>query len=119
MLIEGRGVVCDLKTARAWFKRAADSGMSDFQVALAEMMLNGRGGPACAAAALDLFEKAAAKGHAGAMFALGVLHADAMACPQTGKSLNGDSGLCRYLTSGVAGDPDDQEARLRLERAVA
>jgi TPR repeat protein len=73
MLVEGRE--CDLKAARAWFTRAADSGMSDAQVALAEMMLNGRGGPASTAGALELFEKAAAKGHAGAMFAVGALHA--------------------------------------------
>jgi TPR repeat protein len=54
MLVEGRGVVCDLKAARAWFTRAADSGMADAQVALAEMMLNGRGGPVSTAAALEL-----------------------------------------------------------------
>jgi TPR repeat protein len=58
-----------------------ESGMSDAQVALAEMMLNGRGGPASAAAALDLFKKAAAKGHAGAMFALGVVHAGGHGMP--------------------------------------
>jgi TPR repeat protein len=49
MLLEGRGVVCDLKAARTWFTRAADSGLSDAQVAFAEMMLNGRGGPSSAA----------------------------------------------------------------------
>jgi uncharacterized protein len=40
MLVEGRSVVCNLKTARAWFTRAAEAGMSDAKVALAEMMLN-------------------------------------------------------------------------------
>ena len=44
------------------------------QVALAEMMVNGRGGPASPAEARELFEKAAAKGHAGAMFALGAMY---------------------------------------------
>ena len=38
------------------------------------MMVNGRGGPAHPAAALQLFEQAAAKGHSGAMFALGAMH---------------------------------------------
>ena len=61
MLVEGRGVACDLKAARGWFTRALMSGMADAQVALAEMMLNGRGGPAYRCAA-RLFEKAAAKG---------------------------------------------------------
>ena len=42
--------------------------------ALAEMMSNGRGGPRDLAAALELFEKAAEKGHSGAMFALGALY---------------------------------------------
>jgi uncharacterized protein len=64
MLVEGRGVACDLKAARAWFIRAADSGMS-----------------VSTAAALGLFEKAAAKGHAGAMFALGALHAGGHGMP--------------------------------------
>jgi uncharacterized protein len=81
MLVEGRGVRCDLKVARAWFTRAAQSGMADAQVALAEMMLNGRGGPASTAGALDLFEKAAANRHAGAMFALGALHAGGHGMP--------------------------------------
>jgi len=38
------------------------------------MMVNGRGGPASSASALRLFEKAAAKGHSGAMFALGAMY---------------------------------------------
>ena len=38
------------------------------------MMVNGRGGPASPAEARELFEKAAAKGHAGAMFALGAMY---------------------------------------------
>ena len=48
--------------------------MPDAQVALAEMMVNGRGGPRDHDAALVLFEKAAEEGHVGAMFALGALH---------------------------------------------
>jgi hypothetical protein len=37
------------------------------------MLLNGRGGPADEAAAMALFRRAAAAGHAGARFALAVL----------------------------------------------
>ena len=50
------------------------SALQSAQVALAEMMVNGRGGPASPAEARELFEKAAAKGHAGAMFALGAMY---------------------------------------------
>jgi uncharacterized protein len=46
----------------------------DAQVALAEMMLNGRGGPHSPDSALELFQKAAQRGHSGAMFALGALY---------------------------------------------
>jgi uncharacterized protein len=38
------------------------------------MMVNGRGGPASPAQARELFEKAAAQGYAGAMFALGAMY---------------------------------------------
>ena len=54
--------------------RAADADVLDAQVALAEMMVNGRGGPRSPAAAFELFQKAAAKGHSGAMFALGAMY---------------------------------------------
>jgi uncharacterized protein len=40
-----------------------------------QRLVNGRGGPRSPLAARELFEKAAAKGHSGAMFALGALHA--------------------------------------------
>ena len=73
MLAEGRGVAPDLEEARAWFARAAESGLPDAEVAVAEMMVNGRGGPRDQSTATALFEKAARKGHVGAMFALGAL----------------------------------------------
>jgi TPR repeat protein len=57
MLAEGRGVAPDLPGARAWFARAADADLPDAQVALAEMMVNGRGGgPASPATAQPLPE---------------------------------------------------------------
>src|SRR5258706_11341379 len=43
LLSEGRGVPADLKAARDWFARAATGGITDAQVALAEMLVNGRG----------------------------------------------------------------------------
>ena len=84
MLAEGRGVAPDLREARVWFTRAADADVLDAQVALAEMMVNGRGGPGSPAAAFELFQKAAAKGHSGAMFALGALHSGGNNCSWIG-----------------------------------
>ena len=46
------------------------------------MLADGRGGPCGTAAALDLFEKAAAEGHSGAMFALGALYAGGHDLPE-------------------------------------
>jgi hypothetical protein len=53
-------------------KKAAALCMAEAEAALAEMMVNRRGGPRDQSAATALFEKAARKGHVGAMFALGV-----------------------------------------------
>ena len=44
MLTEGRGVDANPEEGRAWIKRAADVGMVEAEVLLAEMMLTGRGG---------------------------------------------------------------------------
>ena len=45
MLADGRGVPADPEGARIWIGRAAAAGRREAQVALAEMMVNGRGGP--------------------------------------------------------------------------
>jgi TPR repeat protein len=58
-------VAPDLEEARSWFARAVESGLADAQVALGEMMLNGRGGSRSPTDALEMFDKAAAKGHSG------------------------------------------------------
>ena len=113
-------------------RRAANAGLPDAQVALAEMMVNGRGGPRLPAVALDLFEKAAAKGHSGAMFALGALHSGGHHLAMDRKTAqrwfraaaelgHGQAQLMlgRYLVRGVADEVDPVEGRLWLERAVA
>ena len=61
------------KSTLTWIKRAADSGLVDAQVSLAEMMANGRGGPRDPAGALALFRAAAEAGHVGAAFATGAM----------------------------------------------
>jgi TPR repeat protein len=45
MLADGRGVTPDPEAARVWVARGAAAGLREAQVALAEMMVNGRGGP--------------------------------------------------------------------------
>ena len=66
----GHGMASDLTEARAWFVKASDAGMPDAQVALAEMMVNGRGGASEFPTALNLLEKVVAQGHGGATFTL-------------------------------------------------
>lgn len=72
----------DLVEARHWFERAAEAGLTEAQAALAEMQVNGRGGPAAPDAARHWFETAAKAGHTGAMFALGALHAGGHGLPE-------------------------------------
>ncbi|TIO38146.1 MAG: sel1 repeat family protein, partial [Mesorhizobium sp.] len=81
ILRDGRGVAADAQQARAWFAQAAEGGMLDAQVALAEMLLNGSGGKRSPEAAIQLFRRAAADGHAGAMFALGALQSSGEGLP--------------------------------------
>jgi len=81
---------------------------------------------------VELFEKAAAKGHSGAMFALGALHSGAHDLPMDRATAqrwfraaaelgHGQAQLTlgRYLAGGVAGERNAAEARLWLERALA
>jgi uncharacterized protein len=94
-------------------------------------MVNGRGGPAYPAGALDLFKNAAAKGHSGAMFALGAMYGGGHNFPMDRPTAlrwfraaaelgHGPAQLMlgRYLASGAAGEPNRKEAYLWLERAV-
>jgi TPR repeat protein len=131
MLVEGRGLDADPAEGRVWLARAADAGVVDAQVMLGEMMVNGRGGSRDDDAALALFNKAARQGHAGAMFALGVL-ADGSrevanrAAAQDWFRQAAEQGhsyaalmLGRYLARGLAGITDLVEARRWLEAARA
>jgi TPR repeat protein len=96
------------------------------------MLADGRGGPCGTAAALDLFEKAAAEGHSGAMFALGALYAGGHDLPEDRMTAqrwfraaaelgHGQAQLMlgRYLAEGVAGEPNPAEARSWFEQAAA
>jgi TPR repeat protein len=81
---------------------------------------------------MELFKKAAAKGHSGAMFALGALFAGGHDLPFDRKIAqqwfrgaaelgHGHAQLMlgRYLTTGLAGELNHAEGRLWLERAAA
>ena len=95
------------------------------------MMLNDRGCSPAPALALDLFERAAAKGHSGAVFALGAIYNGGhnlrtdrrtaqrwfRAAAEAGHG-QAQMMLGRYLTRGLAGDIDLVEGRQCLERAV-
>jgi len=121
MLADGRCVVPDLPMARVGLRNASDAGMAEAQVALTEMMINGRGGLREAEAALALFEAGADQGHSGAMFALGALHAGGHDLPDDRAAAELGHGpaplmLGRYLAGGVTGQP---EARAWLERVAA
>ena len=98
---------------------------------LGEMMLNARGGRRDQDAAGALFAKAAAQGHAGAMFALGVLvdgegdGADRTSAQHWFRQA-AERGhayaqlmLARYLTHGLAGSTDQVEAQRLLKAAQA
>jgi uncharacterized protein len=96
------------------------------------MMLTGRGGSKDHQAALSLFEKAAGRGHVGAMFALGAMHGGGHDVPTDRPTAQhwfhaaADRGhayaqmmLGRYLARGLAGERDYERARLWSERALA
>ena len=99
---------------------------------LAEMLLNGLGGAKDHAAALSLFEKAARRGHVGAMFAVGAMKGGGHNVPMDRKEAQrwfrlaaerdhpyAQMMLGRYLARGLAGERDVERARRWLERAVA
>jgi TPR repeat protein len=127
-----RGATADIEAARGWLQRAADAGVADAQVALAEMMLNGRGGPRDLSGALALFAKAAAENHGGAMFGLGAICGGGHGAPmdreaaqrrfQAAAELGHGPAqlmLARYLANGAVGQRNLSQACLWLERASA
>jgi TPR repeat protein len=110
MLLDGTGVPADAAAARIWFAKAGDGGMADALVALAEMMVNGRGGPRDHFDAARHFLRAAELGH-GAAFRW-FRQAAERSHPQAQLMLG------RYLRLGLAGPPDIEEARVWFKRAL-
>eukprot|EP01037_Dinobryon_pediforme_P002670 gene2670-2709_t len=132
LLAEGRGGPENLTEARVWIGKAAEAGVTDAQVALAEMFVNGRGGPRNHGAAIQLFRRAANQGHVGAMYALGAMYGgghDVMwdrkaaqhwfqAAAERGHG-HAQMMLGRYLARGLAGIRDRNAARTWFAKAVA
>lgn len=72
----GIGTPADAVLARRYYLWAAGEGVLEGMVAAAEMLWNGRGGPADPDLARALFEYAERRDHAGASYALGVMAGD-------------------------------------------
>jgi TPR repeat protein len=131
LTIEGRGLAADPVEGRLWVTKAANAGMQDAEVALAEMSLNGTGGARDHAESMRLFRKAAGAGHVGAMFAVGAMLGGGHDVPEDRAEarrwyrLAAEKGhghaqmmLGRFLARGLGGDADALEARLWLQRAI-
>jgi TPR repeat protein len=69
----GIGTPADAVLARRYYLWAAGEGVLEGMVAAAEMLWNGRGGPADPELARALFQYAERRGHAGSSYALGVI----------------------------------------------
>ena len=109
---------------------AAEAGIADSPAALAEMLVNGGGGPHDITKAIRLCEQAAAKGHSGAMFALSAIYSSGhgtvdraaaerwfRAAAERGHG-HAQLMLGRYLRRGAAGQQNLREARHWFESAI-
>jgi TPR repeat protein len=74
---DGSGVKKDSVEAARWYKLAADLGNPQAQFQLAAAALKGEGVPEDRKLAKSMLEKAAAQGHAGAFYNLGIMAIDA------------------------------------------
>ena len=101
-------------------------------MALAELKLLGRGGPRDHPGALDLFTRAAGRGHIGAMFSAGAMHGGGHEVPTNRAEAqkwfraaaerghaHAQMMLGRYLARGLVDPPNPGEARVWLDRALA
>jgi len=106
MLRKGLGIPKDPRKAEGILRTAAATGMSNAQVDLAEMYLNGETGAPSPKRALPLLKRAADAGHPLGQYLLGQMYEDGNAVP---KDINRAAEL--YISSARAGL---QEAKERL-----
>ena len=101
-------------------------------MALAELKLQGRGGPRDHPGALELFTRAAGRGHIGAMFSTGAMHGGGHEVPTNRPEAQkwfraaAERGhaqaqmmLGRYLARGLVEPSNPEQARVWFERALA
>jgi TPR repeat protein len=131
ILAQGRGVDPNPEEARFWLQKCADAELPEALVDLANLHLNGQGGPRDHEAARQLFERAANRGHVGAMFALGAMYGGghdiptdrerALAWFRAGTEKGHPMAalmLGRYLAKGIATPADPIAARHCFRHAL-
>ena len=131
MLAEGRGVEANPEEARIWLQKCADVELPDALIALADLHLKGAGGPRDHETGRQLYERAANRGHAGGMFALGAMYGGgheiatnrelSLACYRAAAELDHPMAalmLGRYLARGIATPVDLVEARHWFTQAL-
>lgn len=133
MLIEGGDVEADPVQGFAWIEKAAEAGMMEARVAVAQFLITGQiEGHRDHPRALELYHQAADQGSIDALFSLGAMYGGGHDVPMDRtkafqyfqKAAQRGHGLSqlmvgRYLVRGLAGRMDPEEGRLWLERAAA
>jgi uncharacterized protein len=142
----GRGVAEDLHEAAQWYRRAAERGLVHAQASLALLYETGTGVEKDASEALRWYLKAAEQGDSAAQFRAGLICKDDLKNAKEGVRLfrsaasqgNADAQIslgimCAYgsgtpknyveaykwLSLGVAGDPESEEARELAKKHLA
>lgn len=111
MLRKGLGVPKDPRKAEAILRTAAATGMSNAQVDLAEMYLNGETGPPRPKRALPLLKRAADAGHPLGQYLLGQMYEDGNGVP---KDINRAAEL--YISSARGGLAEAKERLASLDQ---
>jgi cell division septation protein DedD len=106
MLRKGQGVKKDAKKAQDLFEIAANTGMINAEVDLAEMLLNGEAGPSDPKRALGLLQAAASGQHPIAQYLLGQMYETGNAVPKDSKK------AIELYTAAARGGLKDAKDRL-------
>jgi TPR repeat protein len=131
ILAQGRGIERNPEEARFWLQKCADAELPDALVDLANLHLNGEGGPCDHEMARQLFERAAKRGQGEAMFALGAMYGGGHDIPtDRAQALSwyraaAEKGhplaalmLGRYLAKGIATPMDPEGAKHWFTQAL-
>ena len=113
MLRKGLGVQKDPRKAEGILRTAAATGMSNAQVDLAEMYLNGETGPPRPRSAIPLLKRAADAGHPLGQYLLGQMYEEGNAVP---KDINRAAELYIASARGGLAEAKERLASLGNER---